>query len=146
MLLFFQYFVVIFAGYEREMKAFLNMNSGLRSRISLEFHFASYSPHELSQMMNRLAKQDQFKVEKDVWLPLQQYLKVKREDPHFGNARFIRQFFEECKKSHILNYSKGLYQVDQKFVITLQDVQPLLTDQGPVTAEDAGGWTDGDSM
>lgn len=139
-------FVVIFAGYEREMQAFLNMNSGLRSRISLEFHFASYSPHELSQMMNRLAKQDQFKVEKDVWLPLQQYLKVKREDPHFGNARFIRQFFEECKKSHILNYSKGLYQADQKFVITLQDVQPLLTDQGPVTAEDAGGWTDGDSM
>ena len=56
-------FVVIVAGYDKEMNAFLNANSGLRSRISMTFHFQSYTSHELAMMMNRLAKTDGFKVE-----------------------------------------------------------------------------------
>lgn len=120
-------FVVIFAGYEREMGEFLDMNSGLRSRISLEFHFKSYTPHELAQMMQRIAYEQKFRVEKDVWRPLQLYLKTKVSDPHFGNGRYVRQMFEEIKKQHITNFSKGLYGEDHKYVITLQDVEPLLS-------------------
>lgn len=120
-------FVVIFAGYEDEMDTFLNMNSGLRSRISLQFHFESYTPHELAQMYQRWARVNKFTVEKDVWIPFQQYLQQKVKDPRFSNGRFVRQFFEASKKQHIVNYSKQMYGDDKKYVITLQDMQPLFT-------------------
>lgn len=119
-------FVVIFAGYEDEMDVFLDMNSGLRSRISLEFHFTSYTPHELAQMFQNVAKANKFTVEKDVWLPMQQYFKTQVVHPKFGNGRFIRQFFEACKKAHITNYANKQYGDDKKYVITLQDVEALL--------------------
>lgn len=115
-------FVVIFAGYEKEMNSFLNANSGLRSRISQTFHFKSYSPFELAKMMKRLAKKDGFTVENYVWHDLQVYLKTRVNEPHFGNARFIRSFWEETKKQHIMNYSKGDYSEDFKYVITLDDI------------------------
>lgn len=121
-------FVVIFAGYEQEMSEFLDMNSGLRSRISLEFHFQSYTPHELAQMMNRIAKGQKFTVEKEVWRPLQLYLKTKVTDPQFGNGRYVRQLFEEIKKQHITNYANGIHDENHKYVITMQDVEPLLAE------------------
>lgn len=118
-------FVVIFAGYEKEMNVFFNANSGLRSRISQTFHFQSYSPFELAKMMKALAKKDGFIVDKEVWHDLQVYLKTRIAEPHFGNARFIRSFWEETKKQHILNYSKGDYSEDFKYVITLNDIHAV---------------------
>lgn len=120
-----QNFVVIFAGYEKEMNDFLDVNSGLRSRINLQFHFTSYTPHELAQMMQRVAKDNNFKVDSDVWLPLQKYFKTKISDPHFGNGRYVRQFFEAAKKEHIVNFAKKKYGDDKKYTITLEDVEPL---------------------
>lgn len=116
-------FVVICAGYDKEMSDFLDVNSGLRSRISLEFHFQSYTPHELAQMFRSVAKAGGFTVEKDVWVPLQQYFKTQVSDPKFGNGRFVRQFFEAVKKSHIVNFSNGAYGDDKKYVLTVADAQ-----------------------
>lgn len=119
-------FVVIFAGYEDEMSVFLDMNSGLKSRISLNFHFQSYNPVELSQMMNRLAVKQKFRIEKNVWKPLQQWLGEQAKNPRFGNGRFVRQFWEQCKKCHIMAYSERKYDQTLKFVITLDDVQTAM--------------------
>lgn len=119
-------FVVIFAGYEYEMNKFLDMNSGLRSRISLEFHFESYSPKELAQMLRNVGKSKGFRFEKDVWIPVQKFFKTQLANPKFGNGRFVRQFFEECRKAHIMNYSSGVYGEELKFVITLRDIEPLI--------------------
>lgn len=120
-------FVVIFAGYEYEMNKFLDMNSGLRSRISLELHFKSYEPKELAQMFRSVAKSKGFKVDKDVWVPLQMYFKEQRQDPKFGNGRFVRQFFEEVKKAHIVNYSNKMYNDSLKYVIMLPDVEFVIS-------------------
>lgn len=126
-------FVCIFAGYEKEMQDFLDVNSGLRSRISMEFHFESYTPHELAQMMRGVAKAAGFTVERDVWVPLQRWFKTQVVNPKFGNGRFVRQFFESAKKQHIVNFSKGLYGDDKKYVIALPDVEPLMMpDDGTV--------------
>lgn len=128
-------FVVIFAGYDREMESFLNANSGLRSRISKEFHFRSYTPKELCQMMKRLAKTAGFKVDSSVWIPLQEYLRERRKDPYFGNGRYIRSFFEECKQVHIVNYSKGVWSESEKFVIGKEDVLQTIAMQSEEPAE-----------
>lgn len=116
-------FVVIFAGYETEMEQFLEMNSGLRSRISLTFHFQSYTAHELAQMFRTIAKGAGFSVSGDVWIPLQQYFKTQLMNPKFGNGRFVRQFFDAVRKVHIMNYAAGAYDEAMKFAIQLQDVE-----------------------
>lgn len=136
-------FVVIVAGYDKEMNAFLNANSGLRSRISLTFHFESYTPHELAMMMNRLAKTDGFTVEKDVWVPVQKYVQTRVTDEHFGNARFIRSFWQSVKQAHIVNFSDGMYDESMKFVITKQDIEPVFgmnIQAEPKEEVDAEGW------
>lgn len=124
-------FVVIFAGYEQEMSQFLAINSGLESRISLRFHFQSYTPHELAQMFRTVAKSAGFTVDNAVWVPMQRYFKTQVENPRFGNGRFVRQFFEEAKKVHIMNYADGKYAEDAKFVIQLADVEPLFVNDQP---------------
>ena len=126
-----QNFVVIFAGYEEEMSRFLDMNSGLRSRINLEFHFESYTPHELANMFRNIAKTEGFTVESGVWVPMQRYFKTKVVDPKFGNGRFIRQFFEDMKKQHILNFADGKYDSSLKYVFTLDDLNVIVENDVP---------------
>lgn len=51
--------VIIFAGYTKEMAEFLEMNSGLRSRIPTTFDFEDYTPEEIVQIgLLGLHKQD----------------------------------------------------------------------------------------
>ena len=119
-------FVVIFAGYDDEMNQFLDMNSGLRSRISLFFHFQSYTPHELAQMLKVVAADAGFEVEREAWIPIQRYFKQQLMDPKFGNGRFVRQFFEELKKVHIMRYANHHCREDQKYKLLLEDFKEFM--------------------
>ena len=119
-------FVVIFAGYEREMEKFLNVNSGLRSRIAMEFHFTSYTPQQMSVMFRAAAKKAGFMVDAGVWRPLQEALAEKVKDPRFGNGRYIRSLFEKARTQHISAYANGVYEEYQKFMITADDVVSVL--------------------
>ena len=49
-------FVVICAGYPREMETFLNSNVGLKRRFSHFIHIKDYSPEELLEIYERTAK------------------------------------------------------------------------------------------
>lgn len=131
-------FVVIFAGYEKEMGDFLRANSGIESRVNRTFHFTTYTPHELAQMFQRWAKANKFTVESDVWVPLQQYFKEVSQAERFGNGRFVRTLFRDVKQNHVMNYAKKLYGEDKKYVITLQDVQSLLQGSDTVLDETKG--------
>lgn len=122
-------FVVIVAGYEKEMNAFLAANTGLKSRISRDFHFQSYTPHELAQMMSRLAKKDGFTVEKSVWIPLQKYVDTLVSDPYFGNGRFIRTFWQDVKQCHIMNFAKHPELENKRYVIDLEDMEQAIAGQ-----------------
>ena len=43
-------FVVIFAGYKKEMKDFVESNSGIASRVGYTFDFPDYTAEELSEI------------------------------------------------------------------------------------------------
>lgn len=116
-------FVVIVAGYEREMKAFLSTNSGMASRISTTFHFESYSPHELAQMLQRIARKEQFGFDIDVWLPLQKYFQTCLNDPYFGNGRFVRSLWQDIKQAHIMRFTSQQLDNSERYQISLADCQ-----------------------
>lgn len=119
-------FIVILAGYEDEMNKFMGMNSGLKSRISLTFHFRAYTSGEMAKMFFGIARRNKFNVPKDTMVKIKDYLDLKKGTPGFGNARFVRQFFEMCRKSHIINYSDGIYGADDKYLITTKDVEDAI--------------------
>ena len=57
--------VVIFAGYTKEMRAFLDSNSGITSRIGYTLHFDDYTTEELIEIFLGMTKKAGFEVEED---------------------------------------------------------------------------------
>ena len=90
--------IVIAAGYTDEMRDFLDANSGLRSRFSKTIEFADYTAKELAAIFRSMAKKNEFVLAADLDEGLDAAmakLTVKR-DRTFGNARFVRQLFEDA--------------------------------------------------
>lgn len=90
--------VVIAAGYTDEMRDFLNANSGLQSRFAKQIEFADYTAPELAKIFRSMAKKNQFELDDGLEAGLDDILAklTKRRDRTFGNARFVRQLFEEA--------------------------------------------------
>ena len=91
-------FVVIAAGYTDEMRGFLDSNSGLRSRFAHVIEFADYTDAELASIFRSMAKKNQFSLAPDLDAGLDGAIAklTKKRDRTFGNARFVRQLFEDA--------------------------------------------------
>jgi ATPase family associated with various cellular activities (AAA)/AAA lid domain len=88
--------VVIAAGYENKMAAFLESNPGLRSRFPRVISFPDYSADELFEIFCRIADQNRYVISDDGRRILQtemDHLRQKR-GPDFANAREVRNLFE----------------------------------------------------
>ena len=86
--------VVIVAGYVDEMKKFINMNPGLRSRFNKYINFANYSAEEMLEIFRRQCEKTQFILSDEAVLAALEYFRKKQDDPTFGNARGVRNFFD----------------------------------------------------
>ena len=91
----------IFAGYEKEMKDFINMNSGISSRLGIKMHFPDYAKEELYAMLiNRFknaSKKDspnKLVLSDEAADKIAEIIKAAMEDTNFGNARFINNLFD----------------------------------------------------
>ena len=90
--------IVIAAGYTDEMRDFLDANSGLKSRFAHQIEFADYTAAELAKIFRSMAKKNQFRLAADLDAGLDGVLTklTARRDRTFGNARFVRQLFEDA--------------------------------------------------
>ncbi|GHC72869.1 hypothetical protein GCM10007079_06360 [Nocardiopsis terrae] len=85
---------VIVAGYDAEMRRFLDSNPGLASRFSHHVRFADYSDGELVSIVGRMAADSGFTVPEETASALgEHFASVPRTDS-FGNARYARQVLE----------------------------------------------------
>lgn len=89
-------FVVILAGYTKEMKDFINSNPGLQSRFSRYIEFPDYNADELHQIFQKLLTKFDYTITKDADAALRDFFayQVAHKDANFGNARFVRNVFE----------------------------------------------------
>lgn len=89
-------FVIIFAGYPDEMDELLEVNPGLRSRISQEFTFEDYTSDEMVEISNLIARGKGYTIDPSVLSQLPEYFnqhQIKgRTDG--GNGRLARQVVE----------------------------------------------------
>ena len=87
--------VVIVAGYVNEMKKFINMNPGLRSRFNKYINFANYSAAEMLEIFKRQCEKAQFILSSEAEEVALSYFEQNQNDPTFGNARGVRNFFDK---------------------------------------------------
>ena len=95
--------VVIFAGYTKEMQAFLNANSGIVSRIGYTLNFKDYTEDELLKIFKGMTKKAGFSVKKDAEDKIKEIIKEYKYTKNFGNARFIRNLYEKTIIKHATN-------------------------------------------
>ena len=88
--------VVILAGYEDEMNAFLKMNPGLKSRFPNIIHFEDYSSEEMYEIAGVTAKSKGYRISEDCREGLldafdKSHIKGKNDS---GNGRLVRNMLE----------------------------------------------------
>lgn len=89
--------VVILAGYTKEMKDFIDTNPGLQSRFNRYIEFPDYSSDELLEIFELNVKKFDYNISDEVKAAIKDHFRVEVEnkDKNFGNARFVRNFFEK---------------------------------------------------
>ncbi len=123
-------FAVIVAGYPDEMNDFLTSNPGMKSRFTHFFNFEDYNPDELIEIFRGLAKKEDFSIdEAAIELLKKEFTAIYRKrDKTFGNARFVRNVFNDAKMQLSKRYLKLPENLrDKKALTTIsaEDVAPL---------------------
>ena len=95
--------VVIFAGYTKEMQDFLNLNSGIVSRIGYTVEFEDYTVDELWQIFNQMMTKAGFVVSKEAEDKVKKIIEENKGTKNFGNARFVRNVYEKSIIKHASN-------------------------------------------
>ena len=89
--------IVIFAGYENEMKFFLKSNPGLKSRIPHHIHFGNMEVDQLLEIFKTICAENDYTLSDESTQRVFSLLKdQKRQDiSEFPNARGVRNLYEE---------------------------------------------------
>jgi hypothetical protein len=90
--------VVAAAGYVREMREFLESNTGFQSRFTDEFAFVDYEPGELFSIFSGIAKANDYKLtpeaEESARAACQKLYDERTE--FFGNGRTMNNLFSDA--------------------------------------------------
>ena len=117
--------IVVAAGYTDEMREFLDANPGMRSRIARTIEFPDYSAAELAAIFRSMAKKNDFTLAPDLEAGLDAAIAklTARRDRTFGNARFVRQLFEDatCRQANRLA-EEGSLDADALKTLVLADL------------------------
>ena len=118
--------VVIVAGYDANMEEFIDANPGLNSRFKTKVHFDDYAGAELFNIFNSMLQKNEYMITEDAHEAVRQYLYnlYDNRDENFGNARDVRNFFEEIQLKQamrIAGYGAGTSR-DVLATITAEDL------------------------
>ena len=89
--------VVILAGYADRMETFFTANPGFRSRIAHHVDFPDYSDGELLEIAAAMLAQQSYRLSTGAEEALRRYVALRREQPHFANARSIRNALDRAR-------------------------------------------------
>ncbi|HRR95443.1 MAG TPA: AAA family ATPase [Candidatus Ratteibacteria bacterium] len=121
-------FIVIAAGYPKEMEEFLNSNQGLRSRFNRFFHFEDYKPDELLEIYKVMAKAEKYTIDPEAEIKLKQLFNTlySTRDKNFANGRTVRNIFQ---RSIILQSNRlvGVDNENELSIIRKEDIPDVTT-------------------
>lgn len=113
--------VVIFAGYSKEMDAFLKSNSGIVSRIGYTMEFKDYTVNELITILKSMFEKSGFIINDEAIEKAKQIIIEFKDTEGFGNARFVRNLYEKSIIKHASNVQNETSKESMK-TITANDI------------------------
>ena len=128
--------MVIVAGYKNEMETFIrDANPGLSSRFKTVINFEDYSQSELLEILKSMIKKDGMMLEDEAEKYVSKVIRVRSKNTNFGNARGVRNLFEDLKEAHDVRLGEMIRQgidLNSQMIdcITADDVKSLMKDFG----------------
>ncbi|MFM9914640.1 MAG: CbbX protein [Rhizobacter sp.] len=92
--------VVILAGYKDRMDTFFSSNPGMASRIAHHIDFPDYSEAELMQIAKLMLEKLNYRFDDTAEPAFGRYIGLRRQQPHFANARSIRNALDRIRLRH----------------------------------------------
>ena len=115
--------VVIMAGYADRMDRFFSANPGFRSRIAHHIDFPDYTDDELGRIAESMLAAQGYRFDDSAKTAMAEYVGLRRAQPHFANARSIRNALDRAR---------------------LRQANRLFSQQTPVTVDDLSTITEAD--
>lgn len=115
--------VVILAGYQDRMDQFFTANPGFRSRIAHHVHFPDYDDAELLEIAVRMLEKQNYHFSADGRAAFEAYISLRKKQPHFSNARSIRNALDRARlrqASRLFETAQGV--LDGNTLSTLEGV------------------------
>ena len=115
--------VVILAGYKDKMDKFFESNPGFRSRIAHHIEFPDYSNNELLEIAEVMVASMNYKFNEESKKAMSEYIKIRKKQPHFANARSIRNAIDRARlrqANRVFNNSEG--PIGASFLSQIEDV------------------------
>jgi stage V sporulation protein K len=88
--------LVILAGYDQDMDAFLETNVGLTSRFPNVFQFSDYTTEELYLILLRVVEAEQYQLAPECKNVVHSILRSHIQSGKSSNGRFVRNLFEQA--------------------------------------------------
>lgn len=115
-------FILILAGYKKDMTDLINSNPGLYSRINKFLLFKDYDLNELQDIFRYTANEAGYCVDADACEKFAIKIDRERKKNNFGNARSVKNIFNQILNNHAFNIMNGLIDNQKTYIITGKDV------------------------
>lgn len=119
-------FVLILAGYSKEMDYFLSMNPGLPSRFPLTLDFEDYSTSELMDIGMMMLKEREYRISVDAERKIREQLKRCKQEcgATFSNGRYVRNLIEQAIRTQSVRLLvEGKYDRDSLATLSGHDFE-----------------------
>ena len=125
-----EHVIVILAGYNERMQAFLDINEGLKSRIPYWVEFPNYSADELTDIFQLMMLERGFCVTDDAVKEAHYIFEKVRNTDNFGNGRYVRNLLDcaiQNQSVRILSTENSVSNIrkEELFLITKEDIGTL---------------------
>jgi probable Rubsico expression protein CbbX len=99
--------VVILAGYKDRMDRFFSSNPGMASRVAHHIDFPDYDDDELFAIAELMLEKMNYQLDDDAAAAMQEYIRLRRSQPRFSNARSIRNALDRARLRHANRLFEG---------------------------------------
>lgn len=122
--------VVVLAGYNERMQAFLERNEGLKSRIPYNIDFPDYDANELTDIFKLMLKEKGLSATDDAINEAHYIFEKVRHQENFGNGRYVRNLIGNAiqkQSARLLGQRGEAASIKNKelFLITQDDIRTL---------------------